>query len=132
MKVAILGDGLISLTLAKSLANEGIYVDIFLNRKNKKISPTRTLSISRSNVEFFDKNILKIGKLLWNINQIEIYSDTIGKEKILNFENKGQKLFSILKNHELYKLLLLKLKKKQQYNQKIYKAYLNFDPKILT
>ena len=111
MKVAILGDGLISLTLAKSLANEGIYVDIFSNQKNKKISSTRTISISKSNIEFFNKNILKIGKLLWNINQIEIYSDSTGKEKILNFENKGQKLFSILKNHELYKLLLKNLKK---------------------
>ena len=29
MKVCILGNGLISLTLAKTLVNQGIYVDIF-------------------------------------------------------------------------------------------------------
>ena len=35
MKVCILGDGLTSLTLAKGLVNQGIYVDIFSNKKKK-------------------------------------------------------------------------------------------------
>ena len=37
MKVCILGDGLISLTLAKALVNQGIYVDIFSNQKINKM-----------------------------------------------------------------------------------------------
>ena len=39
MKVCIIGSGLISLTLAKILVNQGIYVDLF--SKNKKIKKTR-------------------------------------------------------------------------------------------
>ena len=44
MKVSILGNGLTSLALAKSLANQGIKVDIFSDQKiqkNNKIQQTR-------------------------------------------------------------------------------------------
>ena len=33
MRVCILGDGLTSLTLAKALVNQNIYVEIFTNKK---------------------------------------------------------------------------------------------------
>ena len=36
MKVCIIGNGLIALTLAKALVNKGIYVDIIPNEKQKK------------------------------------------------------------------------------------------------
>ena len=35
----------------------------------------------------------------------EIYSQNFNNEKILNFENKKKKLFSIIKNHELFDYL---------------------------
>ena len=73
MKVCIVGNGLISLTLAKALVNQGIYVDIFLSKKTNKINKSRTLGISGVNTEYFNENILNIKKLLWEINKIEIY-----------------------------------------------------------
>ena len=57
MKVSILGNGLTSLTLAKMLVNQGINVDIFSDQKNKKYNKNQTIGISKSNVEFFNKNI---------------------------------------------------------------------------
>ena len=48
MNVCIVGDGLVSLTLAKALVNQGIYVDIFSNQKINKIDKTRTIAIGDS------------------------------------------------------------------------------------
>tara|TARA_B100000614_G_scaffold164107_1_gene146048 strand:+ start:456 stop:617 length:162 start_codon:yes stop_codon:yes gene_type:complete len=52
MKVCILGNSLSSLALAKALVNQKIYVDIFIRKKGKKINHTRTLGISKSNIDF--------------------------------------------------------------------------------
>jgi len=111
MNVCIIGSGLVSLTLAKALVNQGIYVDFFSNQNEIEINKSRTIGISKANVDFFNKNISDISKLLWQINKIEVYSENLKDEKILNFENFNQNLFSIVKNYELYNHLLLSLKK---------------------
>ena len=77
MKVCILGNGLSSLTLAKALVNQNIYVELIAPKKNLKIDQSRTLGISKSNIEFFKKNIINIEKLLWKLKSIEIYTDNL-------------------------------------------------------
>jgi len=111
MKVCILGDGLTSLALAKALVNKGIYIDVFLSKSIKKKDKSRTLGISKSNIEFFNKKIMNIEKLLWDIKKIEIYSENLNNEKILDFKKNDQRLFSVIKNHELVSHLTKKLKK---------------------
>ena len=111
MNVSILGDGLTSLTLAKMLVNQGIKVDIFLGKKTKRYNKIQTLGISKTNIEFFNRNISNINKFLWGIRNIEIYSENLKGEKVLNFENKGNNLFYIAKNYNLYHHLLFDLKK---------------------
>ena len=111
MNVCILGNGLSSLALAKSLVNTGLNVDIIFDEKKIKNNYDRTIGISRVNLEFFNKNILNINKLSWNINKIEIYSENLNNEKILNFQNNDQRLFSVIRNHELIDHLTKKLKK---------------------
>ena len=69
MKVCIIGDGLVSLTLAKTLVNQGIFVDILTNKKSYKVNKYRTIGISKENIDFFNKNILNIKKLLWKIKK---------------------------------------------------------------
>ena len=64
MKVCILDNGITSLTLAKALVNQKIYVDIISN-KNSPTMASRTIGISRSNVEFFNSYILNIDKIIW-------------------------------------------------------------------
>ena len=118
MNVCIVGGGLVSITLAKALVNKGIYVDFYSNQKNFKINKSRTIGISQANIDFFNKNILNLKKLLWNINRIEIYTDNLGNEKILNFERKNKNLFSIVKNSDLYKLLSSSLEKDKFFNKK--------------
>ena len=111
MNVCIIGGGLVSLTLAKALVNQGISVDFFSNQSSGEIDKSRTIGISKVNVDFFNKSILDIRKLLWNINKIEIYSENFKNEKILNFENSNKTLFSMVKNYELYNILLSSLKR---------------------
>ncbi len=110
MKVCIIGGGLTSLTLAKALINIDVYVDVCSDEKHKQ-NKSRTLGISKSNVDFFNNNISNIEKFLWKIYKIEIYSENLNCDKILNFDDQGQTLFSVVKNFELYNHLLLELKK---------------------
>ncbi len=125
MNVCIVGDGLVSLTLAKALVNQGIYVDIFSNQKINKIDKTRTIAISKANIEFFNNNVLNIKRILWKINKIEIYTDNLKNEKIFDFQNNRKELFSIIKNYELYNLLNSELKKDILFKRKkaISKSY---------
>ena len=131
MKVSIIGNNLTSLTLTKTLVNLGIKVDIFSDKNKKKNNKIQTLGISRSNLVFFNNNILNIDKLLWNIKNIEIYSESLKNEKILDFKNKYEHLFSIIKNYDLYTLLLrclnrnklVSFKKKITYQKLLRKNY---------
>ncbi len=117
MKVNILGDGIVSLTLAKTLVNDGIFVDLIYDKKTKLINKNRTIGLARSNINFFNKHILDISKLLWKIDKIEIYLEKFSKNKIINFHNNNQ-LFSIIKNYELYELLNKSLKKNKYFKRK--------------
>ena len=47
MKLGILGNGLTSLSLAKSLVNKGIFVDIFFDQKNLDFNKKRTIGLSK-------------------------------------------------------------------------------------
>jgi len=70
MRVCIIGDGLSSITLAKALTNENIYVDIFSQKKKNSLNKSRTIGISKSKVEFFNTNICNIDKIIWKLKNI--------------------------------------------------------------
>ena len=57
MKVSIIGTGLSSLTLAKALVNQNIQVDLIIEKKIKSLNQSRTIGVSKANVEFFNNNI---------------------------------------------------------------------------
>jgi len=139
MTVCILGNSLTALTLAKALVNQNIYVNILRNKKNLNISHTRTIGISKNNIDYFNKNIINIEKILWKIKKIEIFSENLKKEKLLNFTNDNKYLFSIIQNFKLIRLLekdlsknkLFKLKYLEKYNSSFLKKYdliINCDP----
>ena len=105
MTVCILGNSLTALTLAKALVNYEIDVDVIFNKKNYKINDTRTIGISKNNIDFFNRNIINIENLIWNIKKIEIFSENLKREKLINFKANKCQLFSIVKNHKLHQLL---------------------------
>ena len=130
MKVCILGEGLTSLTLAKNLANLGISVDIVSDKKNIK-NKTRTIGISKSNVEFLNKEIFDINKFLWKVNKIEIFTENFKENKVLEFENSKKYLFALFKNDEVLEYLFSILKKnkfvkfKKKFEIKNYELIIN-------
>jgi len=111
MKVCILGCGLTSLSLAKTLINQGLRVDLFSDYTKNIYPKSQTIGISKSNVNFFNSHILNINKFLWRIKRINIYTENFKDEEVLNFENNNQEVFSIAKNFELYNYLFKELKK---------------------
>jgi len=142
MTVCILGNGLTALTLAKALVNNEINVDVFYSKKNYKISDTRTIGISKNNIDFFNSNIINIEKIIWNLKKIEIFSENLNKERLINFETNNDQLFSILKNDKLYDLLEKNLLKNKLFKSKFiskknlsflneYELIINCDPSNL-
>ena len=111
MRVCIFGSGLSALTLAKALVNQNIFVDIIDTNSKHKINKSRTIGISKSNLDYFNKEIINIEKIVWKINKIEIYSENLKSEKILNFKNDKDSLFSILMNYNLFEILKKSLSK---------------------
>ena len=120
MNVCIIGDGLTSLSLAKNLINKKINVHIYNEKKTKNLLLNRTIGISKNNLDFFKKEILKLPrKNIWEINKIEIYSEKLKNDKILNFENDNNNLFYMIKNDQLCKLLHNKLLKSKLFRKTI-------------
>ena len=118
MNICLIGDGLISLTLAKALTNKKIKVFMYYKSGKNIPSLNRTIGISSDNLNFIQKNIIKINpSFFWKINNIEIYNDQNKKEKILNFYKSNKMLFSIIKNYDLYKILNKSLKKNNKFKK---------------
>tara|TARA_B110000046_G_scaffold163526_1_gene178502 strand:+ start:56 stop:1153 length:1098 start_codon:yes stop_codon:yes gene_type:complete len=131
MNICILGDGLTSLSLAKNLVNKKINVHIYQNNKINNLLSSRTIGISKNNLEFFEKEIQMLPKKIkWEIKKIEIYSEKLKKNKILNFENDNKNLFYMIKNDVLHKLLYEELSKSKFFNKEIIKEK-NFYDKLL-
>ena len=139
MTVCILGNGLTALTLAKALVNNKINVDVLSSKKKYKISETRTIGISKNNIDFFNRNIINIEKIIWNLKKIEIFSENLNKEKLIKFETNNDQLFSILKNYKLLNLLEKNLLKNKLFKFKFisgknltflneYELIINCDP----
>ena len=117
MKVCVIGDGLSALTLAKALVNQNVFVDILVQKKDRKFSQSRTLGISKNNTDFFNKNIINIEKLLWKLTKIEIFTDNLKDETLINFEKNNNELFSVIRNNELYKILEKDLSKNNYFKK---------------
>ena len=140
MKVCIIGDGLVSLTLANVLIQKELAVDILSGKKDNRYDKSRTLGISKSNIDYFNNQIINIEKILWKIKNIKIYTEKNSQEEILKFNNNNQQIFSIIKNYELKKKLNQKLRKSKLIHFKKtldykdilkqeYKLIINCDPK---
>ena len=110
MRICIIGSGLTSLALAKALVNQNIYVDILRDKKKQVIDQSRTIGITKSNVEYFNKNIINIDKIIWKLNKIEIFSEKLNQEKLLEFQNNKQELFSMIRSFDLNNVLEKNLK----------------------
>ena len=116
MKVCILGNSLTALMLAKTLVNLKINVEVLYAKKKLNLNKTRTIGISKSNIDFINEKIIYINPILWKLKKIEIFSDNLAGEKLINFEKNNEQIFSIIQNHNLYEILKNDLSKNKFYN----------------
>ncbi len=100
MTICIIGNSLSALTLAKALVEQNIAIDVICNKKISQINKTRTIGISKSNTDYLKKNVIDIDKLLWKLKKIEIYSDNLKNQKLIDFKKSREHIFSIVKNYE--------------------------------
>ena len=121
MKICILGDGLTSLSLAKILVNKKINVDVLCEDKAVNYFNSRTFGITKKNYDFFSNEILNLNKISWKLDNIEVYTENLPHQKILDFKKKNSKIFSIIRNNLLYKNLNIELKKNKFFKKKIIK-----------
>ena len=122
MNICIIGDGLTSLSLAKNLIDKKINIYFYYQNKTKKLASSRTIGISKNNLEFFRKKIYKISKrFFWEIKKIEIFSEKLEKENLLRFEKDKNNLFYMIKNDELYLSLMNEVSKNKFFKKKLIK-----------
>ena len=133
MNICIIGDGLTSLSLAKNLINKKINVHVYYKKTAKDFSSSRTIGVSKNNLEFFEKSINKLPKKkMWGIKRIEIYSEKLTKDRILDFEDNKKNLFYMIKNDVLYKLLNDKLSKSKLFKKKLIKKNFSYGKLLKT
>ena len=126
MKVCILGNSLTALTLAKAIVKQNIHVDLLTQKKILNLNKSRTIGISKSNLDFFNSNIINVEKLIWKLKKIDIFTDNLKNEKLINFEKSNDQLFSIIKNFVLYKALEKDLSENKFFKKKISRNNFSF------
>ena len=115
-KICVIGDGLSGLTAALALSNLDIEVDFIIkNIQEKKSSDPRITSISQSNFKFLINYLdKKDAKLFWPCKKINLfYEKTNHLYNFINFSEGHKNLLYIIKNKDLKKIFLKKIKSKK-------------------
>jgi len=111
MNICLIGHGIPCLILANILSNKNIKISIFDDKKYIKKFSTRTLGITKNNINFLKKHKIDIESIVWPISNIKIFNESQKNEEILNFGPVKDSLFSIIKNPQFFDLLKKKIKK---------------------
>ncbi len=126
MKFCLIGNTLSNLVLAKLLLNKKIRVDLLYKEVKKKQKDTRTIGISKDNIDFLNKNLFNLKKICWDINEIKIFNEIDINKELLNFESLNTKPFSILKYNKLYEKINYTLNKEKNFNKYKIKEKFNY------
>ena len=126
MNIALIGNTLANLVLSKVLIKKGIKVCVYHTKDNFKISPTRTIAISKSNVEYLNDIGLDLSKFSWPVKNIKIYNEKNKIKELLNFKNKEKYLFLLVSNKYLSLFLEKDLKKNKKFSRKIINKKFNY------
>ena len=110
MKICLIGYGIPCLLLANILSKKNIKISIFKENKPKNKFNTRTIGITKENIEFLTKEKFFVEKTAWSVKNIKIFNDFKNSEEILNFGPVNDKFFSIIKNFQFINLLKKNIK----------------------
>ena len=111
MNICLIGFGIPSLILANILAKKNIKISIFDEGKTKNNSSSRTIGITKNNIDYLKKEKIIIRNKAWKINNIKIFNESLNQKELLSFGPENDKLFSVVKNSDLTNLLRRIVKK---------------------
>ena len=116
-KICIIGGSLTGLITAISLSKLNCEIDLVIGKNKKKKQSNKTIAISENNFNFIKKlNIASFSKKeFWPFSIMSLYEGSKDRKftKIfeLNNEKKGKKIFYMMKNTEIIKTMMQKIKK---------------------
>ena len=113
MNICLIGHGITCLILGNILSDKNIKISIFEENKYKNKFNTRTLSITKNNLDFLKRENINLKNKVWPINNIKIFNTSSNKKEVLSFSPDKDSLFSLIKNYKLIDLLKKNIKKKK-------------------
>ena len=111
MNICLIGHGITCLILGNILSNKNIKISIFEENKYKNKFSTRTLGITKNNLDFLKRENINLNNKVWPINNIKVFNTSTNIKEILSFGPGKDSLFSLIKNYKLNDLLKKKIKK---------------------
>jgi len=114
-KICVIGTGLTGFITALSLSKLNLNIDLIGSNFKQNLSNNRTLAISEDNLNFLREKILIDSKKIkfWPCSKIELYTE--GKKeqfsKLFELKKNNKQLLYMIKNSQLIKCVLEKIKK---------------------
>ena len=115
-KICIIGGGLTGLITAIALSKLNLEIDLITGNANQNYQSNRTIAVSENNFDFLNKlNIKKsLIKEMWPCSVMKLYTEIKNKKfsKLfeLNNENKQKKVFYMIENSKIMKLMTSKIR----------------------
>ena len=116
-KICVIGGSLTGLVTAISLSKLNCEIDLVTGSVNQNVKSNRTIAISKNNLDFLNKlNISKsFKKKIWPCSVMKLYTEVKNRKfsKIfeLNNDSKEKKIFYMMENSKIMKLMMSKIKK---------------------
>ena len=110
MKICLIGQNLTNLILAEVFAEKKLNVDIFSNKKIKKIKTNRTIALSSENFDYL-KFLTNSRIKTWKSKEIKIFTEGSQSKEIINFNKKNKEVFNLISYSKLNEIFSKKIKK---------------------
>ena len=116
-KICIIGGNLTGLVTAITLSKLNCQIDLITGNIGQNHQSNRTIAVSESNFDFLNKlNIKKsLIKEMWPCSIMKLYTEikneNFSKVFELNNENKQKKVFYMMENSKIMKLMISKIRK---------------------
>ena len=115
-KICIIGGNLTGLVTATALSKLNCQIDLITGNANQNYQSNRTIAVSENNFDFLNKlNIKKsLIKEMWPCSIMKLYTEikneNFSKVFELNNENKQKKVFYMMENSKIMKLMTSKIR----------------------
>ena len=115
-KICIIGGNLTGLVTAIALSKLNCQIDLITGNANQNYQSNRTIAVSENNFDFLNKlNIKKsLIKEMWPCSIMKLYTEikneNFSKVFELNNDNKQKKVFYMMENSKIMKLMTSKIR----------------------